>query len=154
MRSFTLAALSALTTLAAAETGQATVNNNCDFPVYIWSVGSGVDYAGEFPTGESFTEDLVRDDVTGGRAIKITTVEDGLYNGAPQTIFAYTLDPEQVWYDLSDVFGSPFEGHSVVLEPTEEDCESIVWEDGSQVSGSEVKVCTSETDLHLNLCAE
>ncbi|MBE3045758.1 hypothetical protein IMZ48_25070, partial [Candidatus Bathyarchaeota archaeon] len=126
MHSFTLAAICALATLATAETGRAIVNNNCDFPVYVWSVGSEVSYGGEIATGKSFTEDLVRDPVTGGLAIKVTTVEDGLYNGAPQTNFAYTLDPEQVWYDLSDVFGSPFDGHAVVLEPTDEDCDSIV----------------------------
>jgi hypothetical protein len=40
--------------------------------------------------------------VTTALPTKITTVDNGLYNGSPQTNFAYTLDPGTVWYDLSD----------------------------------------------------
>ena len=153
MRASTAALISALTTLAAAES-QAVVLNNCDFSVYIWSVGSEIEDVGELAHNNAWSQDLVRDPVTGGLAIKITTEEDGLYNGAPQTNFAYTLDPDRVFYDLSDVFGSPFEGHKVSLDPSDEDCESIVWENGSQVSGSEVKSCQPKTDLRLSLCAQ
>ena len=152
MRSFTAATIAALAVTAAAA-GKSHVNNNCDFPVYVWSVGADVEDVGKLDGGKSYEHDLVRDPVTGGLAIKITTVEDGLYNGSPQTNFAYTLDPDRVFYDLSDVFGSPFEGHEVSVVPSDKDCDSIVWEDGSQVSGSEVKSCSSDTDLHLNLCA-
>ncbi|KAL2106859.1 hypothetical protein VUR80DRAFT_6112 [Thermomyces stellatus] len=153
MRISTAAVASALATLAAAKS-QAIVQNSCDFPVYIWSVGSEIEDVGEVAQDKTWSQDLVRDPVTGGLAIKITTEEDGLHNGAPQTIFAYTLDPDRVFYDLSEVFGSAFEGHKVALEPSDEECESIVWEDGSQPSGSAVKSCQPETDLRLTLCAE
>lgn len=151
MRTSTAAIISGLAALAAAES-QAVVLNNCDSSVYIWSVGSEVEDIGELASGDSWSQDLVRDPVTGGLAIKITTEEDGLYNGAPQLNFAYTLDPDRVFYDLSDVFGSPFAGEKVLLEPSDEDCDSIEFSEGSQVSGSEVKSCQPKTDLRLHLC--
>ena len=63
--------------------------------------------------GGLYMEPLHRDEKTGGIAIKITKTEDGLYNGAPQQVFAYTLDGAQVWYDLSAIFGEPFHGQRV-----------------------------------------
>ncbi|SPO06034.1 probable BYS1 domain protein [Cephalotrichum gorgonifer] len=149
--SFAVVALSAATAVTAV--GKATVKNSCGFPVYLWSVGSQVSDKGAIQPGKSYSEVYERDPVTGGRSLKITTVKDGLYNGAPQTNFAYTLDPSQVWYDLSDVFGDAFAGHKLAVVPNNANCQSIVWPNGVPPAGSQVKVCTSSADVTLTLCA-
>lgn len=153
MHSLTFAIAALSTTAAAASVGKAGVTNNCDFPVYLWSVGSSVSDVNEIAPGKTYAEGYERDPVTGGRVLKITTEEDGLYNGSPQTNFAYTLDPEKVWYDLSDVFGSTFGGYKLTVEASDEKCDSIVWDDGTQPGGSQVKDCSNESSTTLTLCA-
>lgn len=94
---------------------------------------------------------------TGGIAIKISTDRDGLYNSAPQMIFAYNLSStrergerqDKVWYDLSDVFGDPFVGYPVNLMPSEP---LISWKDGVPPAGSQVRDVDASTDLVLSLC--
>ncbi|KAJ5220607.1 uncharacterized protein N7469_009494 [Penicillium citrinum] len=136
---FTSAAVAVLAVLApvASAVGNAKVVNKCNFPVYLWSVG-----------GSFYTMTLLR----GGIAIKITTVQNGLYNGSPQTNFAYTLDGQNVWYDLSDVFGDPFSGHAIGVKPSL-NCPKICWPKGVATSGaSQVKVCNANSDVTLTLC--
>lgn len=130
--------------------GAAIIQNHCKTPIFIWSVGSTVrspkiilPYARYY---EAFRKDLQ----TGGIALKISTESDGLYKSAPQTIFAYNLaSPEQVWYDLSDVFGDPFRGHPVSLQPSEP---RIYWADGVPPAGSQTRVHDASMDLVLTLC--
>lgn len=45
----------------------------------------------------NFTEAFRTDASSGGIALKITTVDDGLYTGAAQQIFSYSLDGTAVW---------------------------------------------------------
>jgi hypothetical protein len=89
---------------------------------------------------------------TGGIAIKISTDIDGLYTSAPQMIFAYNLSnvsQGKVWYDLSDVFGDPFEGYPVSLTPAEP---RISWTNGVPPAGSQVRVTQADTNLVLSVC--
>jgi hypothetical protein len=152
---FALVALAlAATTPLAAAVGNATVINNCSYCVSAWSVGSSVSGPYELnPSGGSYTEQFVKDPQTGGIAIKITVQPDGLYTGQPQTIFAYNLDGDQVWYDLSDVFGDAFSGQKVVESSAGAGCPAIVWDNGLPPAGSQVKVCSSDDDVTLTLCA-
>lgn len=137
--------------------GHAIVNNNCDFTVYLWSVGTDVKPVHQLNSGESYDEMFREDPNTGGIAIKLSTDMDGLYTSAPQMVFAYNLsyfkrrgdNGEKVWYDLSDVFGDPFQGYPVSLTPAEP---SILWENGVPPAGSQVRVIASSTDLVLSLC--
>ncbi|CAI7617012.1 unnamed protein product [Penicillium discolor] len=142
-----IASVAALAPLASAA-GNAIVTNQCDFPVYL-CVGPKQ----TIPAGGSYTEALHHDSASGGISLKITTVDDGLYNGSPQTNFAYTLDPGTVWYDLSDVFGDPFSGKSIVVRPTDTTCSNICWAQGVNPGGSQTKNCNSDTSIDLNLCA-
>ncbi|GJC99211.1 bys1 family protein [Colletotrichum higginsianum] len=141
----------------AAALGKATVVNNCAAEVSLWSVGSDVRAAGPLaPRGGSYAETFARDPVTGGRALKVTRARDGLYTGAPQLVFAYTLDAGGgggVWYDLSTVFGDGFKGSKVVVASRQATCPAIVWQGGVSPGGSQVKVCTAEQDVVLTLCA-
>ncbi|KAJ5993847.1 Antigenic thaumatin-like protein [Penicillium sp. IBT 35674x] len=113
---------------SAASLGHAVVNNRCPFPVYIWSVGSAIGPAVTTAPNGCYVETFRHDPKSGGIAIKITTVPDGLWKSAPLTIFAYNLAGDgTVWYDLSDIFGDPFKGHPVALNPAEP---AISWENG------------------------
>lgn len=134
--------------------GNARVVNKCAYPVYLWSVGSNVSgvYTLAAKTG-TYSEPFVKDPVTGGKALKITKTEDGLYTGKPQTIFAYSLDNDKVWYDLSDVFGDAFAGSKLVEASADASCPAITWPTGIPPAGSQVKVCTAAKDVTLTLCA-
>ncbi|CAI4213889.1 unnamed protein product [Parascedosporium putredinis] len=154
MRFFTTLAAVVSSATAVAAVGSAHVVNQCDEDVSVWSVGGEV--AGPWrlkANGGSYSEEFSRDAVTGGRSLKVTIPEDGLWTGAPQTNFAYNLDGSQVWYDLSDVFGDAFEGHKLTVSSDNGGCAPIVWEDGTPPAGSQVKVCTSDDDLVFTLCA-
>ncbi|KAE8383768.1 blastomyces yeast-phase-specific protein [Aspergillus bertholletiae] len=144
--------LLALTPLAAA-VGNAVVKNSCDHPVYLWSVGGSVGPKQTIEAGGSYSEPFRHDDASGGISLKITTVDNGLYNGSPQLNYAYTLDNAGVWYDMSDVFGDPFSGSALVVKPSDASCPSICWPQGVSPGGSQVKVCQSGSDEVLELCA-
>lgn len=155
MRSFVpaLAALSTLATAVAAAPGTAGVKNLCDFDVYLWYVGGSVSDMETIPKkGGTKGETYKVDPTSGGRTLKMTLDEDGLYTGAPQLNLAYTLDEPRVWYDMSEVFGSPFEGHELSVQPSDDDCQDITWEDGVSPGGSNVRTCSSEADFTLVLC--
>ncbi|KAJ5479103.1 hypothetical protein N7530_004612 [Penicillium desertorum] len=109
------------------------------------------------PPNDEYNEVFRENPDTGGIAIKISTDRDGLYNSAPQMIFAYNLSStrergerqDKVWYDLSDVFGDPFVGYPVNLTPSEP---LISWKDGVPPAGSQVRDVDASTDLVLSLC--
>ncbi|KAK3297371.1 uncharacterized protein B0H64DRAFT_123356 [Chaetomium fimeti] len=148
----TVLALAAAAPLASA-LGLATVANRCDTDVYVWSVGSAVEGPIQIAKDGTYGESFVKDEVTGGKALKVTLEADGLYTGAAQTVFAYSLDGDNVWYDLSDVFGDAFVGKKVVVSSAKETCPSIIWPTGVPPAGSQVKVCTASEDVTLTLCA-
>lgn len=147
----TLAALAAFTPLAHA-VGNAIVENNCGKPVFLWSVGSQVGPEETIKPGESYSEKFRRDPVTGGITLKVTRVKDGLFNGSPQTNFALSLKDNRIWYDLSDVFGDPFEDESVLVTPSNDDCPTIEWLNGVPPGESQVRDCNANSDVTLSLC--
>ncbi|EPS29152.1 hypothetical protein PDE_04101 [Penicillium oxalicum 114-2] len=107
-----------------------------------------------FPPLSLYTEPLHYDPASGGVALKITTSAGGLFNGSPQTNFAYTLDGQGVWYDLSDVFGDAFAGEALAVVASKEDCPGICWPEGVDPNGaSETKVCEASSDVTLTVCA-
>ncbi|KAF2442106.1 hypothetical protein P171DRAFT_319261, partial [Karstenula rhodostoma CBS 690.94] len=136
-------------TSSAVAVGNAVVLNKCSSPIYAWSVGSSVGAKQTIATGKNFTEALHSDATSGGIALKITTVDDGLYTGAPQQIYSYSLDGASVWYwdryDLSTAFGEPFLGKRVTV--TSSGSPSIDWPKGSNPGGSQVKVGSSGQDV-------
>ncbi|KAF2455773.1 putative BYS1 domain protein [Lineolata rhizophorae] len=139
---------------AALAVGSAKVENNCDSNVYLWSVDSSVGDQVTLEPGTGYSEPFHWDDQSGGVALKITRVENGLYiANTPQTIFSYTLDGTKIWYDLSDVFGDGFAGESLVVAPADDNCPSIVWADGTPPAGSQTRVCGSNNAVTLTLCA-
>ena len=134
--------------------GKARVVNNCNFQATVWSVDSKINGPYTLKAkGGKYEETFHRDPVTGGIALKVTRDPNGLYNGAPQLNYAYSLDGSQVWYDLSSVFGDAFPGSKLVEKSANSKCPAIVWPTGSPPQGSQVKVCGADQDVTLTLCS-
>ncbi|KAH3906337.1 hypothetical protein HBI56_195260 [Parastagonospora nodorum] len=133
--------------------GRAIVTNQCDEPVYLWSVGGSVGEQKVITKDTSYSEVFHTDPASGGVALKISPVEGGLFKpNVSQTIFAYSLDASQVWYDMSDMFGDGFAGRTLKVTPTDLTCESITWGSGKPPAGSQVKSCGAEADVELTFC--
>ncbi|KAF2020129.1 hypothetical protein BU24DRAFT_406721 [Aaosphaeria arxii CBS 175.79] len=145
---FIAASLIAFATAVTA-VGNAVVSNGSDEPFYVWSVGSTVGERREVLPGSAIVEAFRHDAQTGGIALKITKTNDGLYTGAPTQIFSYSLDGEQVWFDLSTVFGDPFKGHKITVESA--NGPKIEWPTGTHPGGSQVKVAPSKNDVFFTL---
>ncbi|KAF1838178.1 hypothetical protein BDW02DRAFT_31916 [Decorospora gaudefroyi] len=133
--------------------GRAIVTNQCDAPIYLWHVGGSIGPQNKISKDTSYSEMFVRDPASGGIALKMTNVEDGLFKpNVSQTIFAYNLDGSTIWYDMSDIFGHGFAGRTMTLKPTESSCESINWWGGKPDGSSQIKNCVATTDLELTFC--
>lgn len=148
-----IAIVAALATVASA-VGKARIVNECAMPFTIWSVGN--DIAGPWKVdgrGGVFEEEFRRDPISGGIALKLTGQPDGLYTGKPEIIFAYTLDGDNVWFDLSDLYGDLLNGAELVAASSRTECQEIRWEQGVPPAGSQVKQCRSDADVTLTLCA-
>ncbi|KAF2846117.1 heme-dependent catalase [Plenodomus tracheiphilus IPT5] len=151
MRFDTLAFISLVTGVQAI--GRAIVTNQCDEPLYLWSVGGSISSQRTLTKDTSYSETFSRDPVSGGVAIKITGEDGGLFKpNVSQVIFAYSLDASQVWYDMSDIFGDGFAGRTLTIKPTDSSCEDISWYAGKSPAGSQVKTCQAEADLELTFC--
>jgi hypothetical protein len=133
--------------------GRAIVTNQCDEPIYLWSVGGTVGEQTTLTKDTSYREVFHTDPVSGGIALKVTSVEGGLFKpNTTQINFAYSLDGNQIWYDMSSVFGDGFAGRTLKITPSDSSCESIPWAYGKQPAGSQTKVCQAETNLELTFC--
>ncbi|GIJ99115.1 hypothetical protein Aspvir_001241 [Aspergillus viridinutans] len=139
--------------------GHATIHNTCQKEIYLWSVGSTISPQFTIPPNTTYTEPYRRDPASGGIALKLTRVQNGLYTAAPQMVFAYNLVQRRIWYDLSDVFGDPFLGvrvrveyRSLAGEEGEDEEKGIEWVDGVSPGGSMVRVADAEGDLVLTVC--
>lgn len=153
---FTTAAITSVAALAplASAVGNAKVVNRCDAPVYLWSVGGSIGPRQTIQPGAVYSEPIHYDPASGGIALKITTTKNGLYDASPQTNFAYTLDGNTVWYDLSDVYGDAFAGDILKVRPSLTTCPKLCWPSGIPPSGSQVSDCQATSDITLTLCAK
>lgn len=154
MKLLTLSLITLLSSPLVSAVGNAIVKNHCKETVYLWSVGGSIGPEQTLHHGQSYSEKLHYDPQSGGIAIKITTTENGLFNASPQMDYAYTLDGNDIYYDLSDVFGDPFAGHPVSVVSSDENCPGICWPNGVRPAGSQVQFCGSACDITLNLCAK
>ncbi|OJD16276.1 hypothetical protein AJ78_03567 [Emergomyces pasteurianus Ep9510] len=153
---FSAVFLGALAALAPAvqAVGNAIVVNNCPFDAFLNSVGSGIGPEQHLAAnGGRYSEKFHRDPTSGGIALKITREAGGLLNGAPQTNYAYNLNGGRIWYDLSNVFGNPFEPNALRLAPSDGSCPSLFWPHGVPPGGSQTRNCQPNSDVTLTLCA-
>lgn len=157
------AASAALLTLAplAHALGTASIQNNCDFPVYVWSVSN---IQGPMQTlasnGGSYEEQYRLNPAGGGVSIKVATAPT---LAGPITQFEYTL-LSTLWFDISNVNGSPFFDHGITVraKPAVSACRPITCEPGS-TCGTQiynepdddyaVSACEPDQDLIMVLCS-
>jgi hypothetical protein len=133
--------------------GRAIVTNQCDQPVYLWSVGSTISNQTTLPKDSSYSEIFHSDPESGGISIKITSTPDGIFqNGTSQLVFAYSIDGSTVRYNLTSVFGDGFAGRTLRVQPSDEKCDSISWYDGRAPKDGQIKSCERETNLELTFC--
>lgn len=78
--------------------GRAIVTNQCDEPIYLWSVGGSIGTQVTITKDTSYSEAFRHDPASGGIALKVSPIESGIFKpNVSQTIFAYNLDANQVW---------------------------------------------------------
>lgn len=141
-----------------AQASSAIVDNQCGFPVYLWSVG---DTSSEMITIESngtpYSEEY-QTRAEGGISLKISTEYE---DQNIVTQFEYTLDGASLWYDVSNVNGFPFSQDGLELIPAESSCRNVTcpagegtchaaytnWDDNWATAE-----CDSTSDLTMTLC--
>ncbi|KKZ68612.1 hypothetical protein EMCG_05769 [[Emmonsia] crescens] len=152
---FSSAFLGALAAFAPAvqAVGNAIVINNCPYDTFLNSVGSGIGPEQYLVRNAGrYSEPFRRDPISGGISLKITRMAGGLLQGAPQTNYAYNLNEGRIWYDLSNVFGNPFEPNSMRLANFDTSCATIFWPNGVPPGGSQTRNCQPNSDITLTLC--
>lgn len=107
-----------------AATGQATVRNNCGFPVYLYACSQTpatcTSETNLGANGGTYAENFLASS-TGGRSIKIGTTSGEV--NKPILQFEYTnTGSGQVAYDLSEVNGNPFGPYGFALTSDNSAC--------------------------------
>lgn len=138
--------------------GTATVINNCGFPIYYASVGQS-QHAGMQELQGSYSESYSKPGV--GVSIKLSPSMNG-----PVSQFEYTWADGKVYYDLSNIDGSPFADAGMTLVPSmmgdssnptcqEVDCpagEAVCHAAYNQPDDVRTTVCNENSDLTLTMC--
>ncbi|PHH62084.1 hypothetical protein CDD81_7577 [Ophiocordyceps australis] len=113
--------------------GYAQVVNECDFALAIYSVGQWQRGPFYLDTGSTWAEQMWRDPVAGGIAIKVLRKSNSPNAlGGAHTVFAYNANqPEgNLNYDLTNMFGPDvFAGHAMEMRGGP-GCPVVYWSDG------------------------
>ncbi|KAF2812422.1 uncharacterized protein BDZ99DRAFT_461125 [Mytilinidion resinicola] len=115
--------------------GTANVRNECDKPVYIWTVDSKSTGPEIVQPNEEYTEDIHVDGrkhvdakKKAGVAIKISREPNGLFvKNSPQLLLQYNADPPKLWMNLHEINGHPFDGSPLSVAGCGDD---ITWPTG------------------------
>jgi len=137
--------------------GSAIIQNLCSDTIYSWSVASNVSAQHTITPYSSYSEPLHTDPISGGIALKVSLVEDGLVKNAPLVILAYAWNATapSIYYDLSSVFGEPFKGKNLrvmTMSGGRSDCPTLEWIGGSKPDNAGTAACFKDTDLTLTVC--
>lgn len=151
MQHITAAALLALAVTASAadsESGRAVVQNNCDFPLHIWTTCNGDEVTpwDELPPGATWA-DLYGE---GTCEVKVAQSDKALENGEPQSGLVYSVDGDEVRYSLTHVLGTFFA--PLKADADSDDCGVIEWEDGP--GGDLQQSCGKDAMIRISLCGD
>lgn len=152
------AALLTLAPVVSAAIGDAIIENNCGFPVYLWSVSNVAGPEVIIPAGSNHTEQYYSNPNGGGISIKMAA------NAAAATVtqFEYTLDGTSLWYDVSNINGYPFEQWGLTLVPSDATCPSVTCDAGvaqckdvynQSNDDAATHWCTSAANMVMVLCS-
>ncbi|EEH17357.2 hypothetical protein PABG_07518 [Paracoccidioides brasiliensis Pb03] len=143
--------------LPATLAGTAKVQNNCGYPVYLWSVGGDNGQMNVIPPNHSYAEQYRVARNGGGISLKISKNQ----NLASITQFEYTLAGNKLFYDISAINGEPFVNdgislsspngncHKVICPPGESPCKSVYNKPNDDFA---THSCSAAADLTLVLC--
>ena len=156
----TLSGAAALLALApsAMAVGTAHVINNCGFPVYYASVGQS-QHAGMSELQGSYSESYTKPGV--GVSIKLSPSMNG-----PVSQFEFTWADGKIYYDLSNIDGSPFADAGMTLVPSmmgdgaNPTCQEVACPAGQGTCSAaynnpddvRTTVCSDQSDLTLTMC--
>jgi len=127
------------------------VHNNCDFDIFVTSVGSSVGNTTKVQPDTLWTEEEYFSGT--GTAIKIARSATALWTAKPVLHLSYTYDQgKSLYYDLSTVYGFDFDNQNITVTGDEgKNVTSIKW------VGTPGPIHTfsyfGETGLHLETCA-
>src|SRR5947209_10549399 len=98
--------------------GTAFIENWCDFEVYVWSVSNQTNGTINTlaPAIGDYSETYRTSPNGGGISLKIATVPDDSY--ITQFEYTYRTDNPFVYYDISNVNGTPFQAWGLALSPS------------------------------------
>ncbi|PHH63724.1 hypothetical protein CDD82_1847 [Ophiocordyceps australis] len=138
--------------------GYAQVVNECDFQLTVYSVGQFQRGPFYVETGSTWAEQMWRDPVAGGIAIKVlpkNNESDAL--GGAHTVFAYNANqPEgNLNYDLTNVFKPDvFAGHAMEMRAGP-GCPVVYWPEG-HATQSAGRACQGgvTSNLTLTICKD
>lgn len=147
-----------------AAVGKAIINNKCDFDVYMWHVDS--DHSDSSPTvisaGSGTYSETYKTCSSGGVSLKLSN--SSTITGSTITQYEYTLGPEMLWYDLSNVncagTACPFQPYGMTLTPSS-DCAVVTCPGGPLSCKAAYTLfdddwashgCATSVDLTLELC--
>lgn len=118
--------------------GHAKVVNFCPYDVYLWSVAWDTDGPYKIGCRQEYVEKYLK----GGVALEVVKEKESWYKDHSKLILYYKKDYGKVHYDLYDKYGSPFDGHKVVLKPEEDYCPAEYWEHGMSNGTSASRLVT------------
>ncbi|KAF2181261.1 hypothetical protein K469DRAFT_449630, partial [Zopfia rhizophila CBS 207.26] len=141
--------------------GTASIKNLCNFAVYVWSIANVPNNTVSClePLNGHFNEMYRTNPNGGGISLKISTKPDDINI----TQFEYTVsaDNPDVYYDISNIDGYPFQNWGFTLSSSSPSCSSIFCSPGlrdcpyvfNQPNDTfAVKSCNVLTNLTLTLC--
>lgn len=154
-KSIAAAALVAL--LPSALAGCATVQNNCEVDIFVWSIANSADVTMETLSAgnSSYSENYRINPDGGGISIKVAKQA----SQSEITQFEYTLSGDTIFYDMSNINGYPFKSEGLSLVPSMGKCPTVTCDAGQDCTEAynlpddvDTKGCSSETDLVLIIC--
>jgi len=145
----------------ATEVGNAKIINLCNFPIFVWSTANETNTTTNFlPANNGFyTENYRFNPNGGGISLKIATVP--VDTVITQFEYTYTANNPNVYYDISNINGYPFQQWGFKLIPSISSCPSVFCAPGPQPCTDvynlpddiATKSCDLSTDLSFSLCS-
>ncbi|OCK73214.1 hypothetical protein K432DRAFT_313405, partial [Lepidopterella palustris CBS 459.81] len=141
--------------------GTAFIENLCYFEVYVWSVANVTNDTVNYlaPTVGNFHETYRTNPNGGGISLKIATTP--VDSDITQFEYTYLTGNPNVYYDISNINGYPFEEWGLTLSSSSPNCSSIFCSPGVTLCpdvynqpGDDfaTKNCDVSTNLTLTLC--
>lgn len=127
------------------------VHNNCDFDIFVTSVGPTAGNTTKVQPDTLWTEEEYFKGI--GTAIKVARTAAALWTAKPILHLSYTYNKGQnIYYDLSTAYGFDFWGQNITVKgDKDKDVPSIEWDGAPQPNHT--LSYSGETGLTLDVCA-